>query len=432
MKMKIFFVLLFATLLSHARAQNLPTYFPPNFGNWENVTPESLGWCTNSLDSLSNFLDSTHTKAFILLHHGKIVVENYYGTFTQDSLWYWASAGKSLTSFLVGKAQEEGFLSIDNPTNSYIGTGFTSCTPEQENNITVRHQLTMTTGLDDNVPDNHCFTPECLLYLADPGTRWAYHNAPYTLLDSVLESTTGMTYNAYTYSRVGSQIGMYGLWITLDNDHVYFSKAREFARFGLLMQNHANWNGNQILNDAAYYNAMITPSNTLNESYGYLWWLNGQTSFMLPQSQFVFPGKLLQHAPNDVYAALGKNGQIINVCPSRDIVFIRMGNIPNSTFVPNYYNDDIWKFLNNALCDQVTEHTVLPTSLFPNPVTANRLNIQAAGNFSYLIYDMLGQKLMTGTGINSKQLDTSSLPSGIYLAKISSQGKTETLRFEVR
>jgi hypothetical protein len=109
-----------------------------------------------------------------------------------------------------------------------------------------------------------------------------------------------------------------------------------------------------------------------------------------------------------------------------------MGNIPNSSFVPNYYNDDIWKFLNNALCDQVTEHTVLPTSLFPNPVTANRLTIKAEGNFSYVVYDLLGQKLLSGTGTNTKQLDTSNLRSGIYLAKIASQGKTETLRFEVR
>ena len=431
MKIRILFLFIVVFSFSKTRAQNLPTYFPPNFGNWESVTPESLGWCSTSLDSLNNFLDSTHTKAFILLHHGKIVAEYYYDTFTQDSLWYWASAGKSLTAMLIGKAQEEGLLSITDSTNHYLGAGFTSCTSQQENAITIRHQLTMTTGLNDGVPDNTCTDPACLTYLADPGTRWAYHNAPYTLLDSVMEVATGMTYNAYTYTRIGSQIGMYGLWLTINNDHVYFSKPREFARYGLLMQNHANWNGNQILNDDDYYNAMITPSNTLNNSYGYLWWLNGQSSFMLPQSQFVFPGKLLQHAPDDVYAALGKNGQIINVCPSQDLVFIRMGDIPNSSFVPNYYNDDIWKFLNNALCDQVTEHSVLPTSLFPNPVTANRLTMQAEGNFSYVVFDLLGQKLLSGTGITTKQIDPSNLRSGIYLAKISSHGKTETLRFEV-
>jgi len=40
---------------------------------------------------------------------GKIVLEKYFGTFTKDSLWYWASAGKTLTAFLVGKAQDEKF-----------------------------------------------------------------------------------------------------------------------------------------------------------------------------------------------------------------------------------------------------------------------------------------------------------------------------------
>ncbi|MEZ5069123.1 MAG: hypothetical protein R2847_11860 [Bacteroidia bacterium] len=38
----------------------------------------------------------------------------------------------------------------------------------------------MTSGLDDGVPDNHCTYDSCLVYLADAGTRWAYHNAPYT------------------------------------------------------------------------------------------------------------------------------------------------------------------------------------------------------------------------------------------------------------
>ncbi len=41
----------------------------------------------------------------------------------------------------------------------------------------------MTTGLDDGVPDVDCMLPSCMIYKADAGTRWAYHNAPYTILD---------------------------------------------------------------------------------------------------------------------------------------------------------------------------------------------------------------------------------------------------------
>lgn len=132
-----------------------------------------------------------NSKAFLVLKDGRIVIEHYFGTFTQDSLWYWASAGKSLTAFLVGKAQEEGFLDINDPSSDYLGAGWTSCTPLQEGAITVRNQLTMTTGLDDGTGDTDCTDPACLQYLARPGTRWAYHNAPYTMLDGVISMRPG-------------------------------------------------------------------------------------------------------------------------------------------------------------------------------------------------------------------------------------------------
>ncbi|MFN6037147.1 MAG: serine hydrolase, partial [Bacteroidota bacterium] len=88
-------------------------YFPPTTGsNWDTLSSQNLGWCQNKIDSLYNFLDTSNTKAFILLKDGKIVMEKYFGNHTANTLWYWASAGKSLTSFMVGIAQQEGYLSI--------------------------------------------------------------------------------------------------------------------------------------------------------------------------------------------------------------------------------------------------------------------------------------------------------------------------------
>ena len=174
-----------------AHSQNL--YFPPVNNNlpWDTLSPQSLGWCTDKTDSLFQYLQEENSKAFIVLKDGKIVIEKYFGSFTQDSIWYWASAGKTLTSFLIGKAQEDGILSLADSSSRFLGTGWTSETPEKERKITIRNQLTMTTGLKDNVPDNHCTIDTCLQYLADAGNRWAYHNAPYTLLEKVLTNASG-------------------------------------------------------------------------------------------------------------------------------------------------------------------------------------------------------------------------------------------------
>jgi len=271
------------------QAQSL--YFPPinNNAPWETISPSSLGWCTDEIDSLYAFLEVENSKGFIVLKDGKIVLEKYFDSFTQDSLWYWASAGKTLTAFLVGKAQEENYLSIDDPSSMYLGEGWTNCTVEQEDQITIRHQITMTSGLNDGVPDNHCIIDTCLICLADPGTRWAYHNAPYTLLEQVLEVSTGQGINIYTQSKLGSKTGIYGAWFTIDNDNVFFSKVRSMARFGLLAQNEFIWNQDTLLADTAYVHQMTNTSQSLNLSYGYLWWLNGKESFRLPTLQFEFP-----------------------------------------------------------------------------------------------------------------------------------------------
>lgn len=411
-----FIVLLFST---NARSQSL--YFPPITGNtWDTISPLSLNWCQDRIDSLYTYLDTNNTKAFILLKDGKIVLEKYFGTQTQSSVWQWASAGKTLTSFLVGIAQQEGHLSITDTTSKYLGQGWTSCTPAQEEKITIRNQLTMTTGLDDGVPDNHCTLDSCLLYLADAGTRWAYHNAPYTLLDNVINNATGFTMNAYATQKLKTPIGMTGAFVPINYDNVYFSNARSMARFGLLILNNGNWDGNQIMTDTAYFNQMINTSQMLNKSYGYLWWLNGKASYMLPQLQLVIPGYLCPHAPADMIAALGKDGQFINVIPSMNMVWIRMGESPDSLPVPYLMDDVIWQYINNLTCGGPTglsEQTMIDNSvsLYPNP-TGNELNINSNKLFNKVeILNMQGQVIrLLNTDNRVVTLSVSELPKGFY------------------
>ena len=234
--MKKIIVILFVLLSVRLSAQNL--YFPPNTGNtWDTLAPQSLGYCQASIDSLYNFLERNNTKAFILLKGGKIVLEKYFGLHTQNTPWQWASAGKTITSMMVGVAQQEGFLSINDTTSKYIGKGWTNCSVLQEDKITIRNQLSMTSGLDDGVTDPYCTIDTCLIFKANAGTRWAYHNAPYTLLDSVIESATGQSLNTYTSLKLKNPTGMTGAFLSIGFNNTYYSTARSMARFGLLILN---------------------------------------------------------------------------------------------------------------------------------------------------------------------------------------------------
>lgn len=88
------------------------------------------------------------------------------------------------------------------------------------------------------------------------------------------------------------------------------------ARFGLLIQNKCIWNNDTLLYDSAYLNQMVNTSQNINLSYGYLWWLNGKASYMVPTLQTKFKVSYVPNAPFDMYAGIGKNGQLVCISPS--------------------------------------------------------------------------------------------------------------------
>ena len=94
-------------------------YFPPSEeGEWATTPYEELNWCEDNITSLYNYLENEQTKSFIILKEGRIVLEKYFGSYTQDSLWFWFSAGKSLMATLTGITQQNGSLNIENPTSN--------------------------------------------------------------------------------------------------------------------------------------------------------------------------------------------------------------------------------------------------------------------------------------------------------------------------
>lgn len=323
-------------------------YFPPVSGTaWETRTPAQLGWDETQIQPLLDFLEQKHSKGFMVLVNGRIVMENYFNGHSVTSPWYWASAGKTLTSTAVGIAQQQGFLNINDAVSDYLGVGWTSLTPAQEHAITIRHLLTMTSGLDD-VANGDCTTPDCLTYLAPAGTRWAYDNV-YVVLQNVVAASSGQTWDAFFNANIKNKIGMTGLWTQLDALSVYYSTTRSMARFGLLALNSGKWESQQVIPEA-YFNDATHTSQNINKSYGYLWWINGESSYHLPQTQVEFPGSVIPSGPDDMFMALGKNDQKIYVVPSKKMVIVRMGDAADeSNWASSGFDAALWTKINAVI-----------------------------------------------------------------------------------
>jgi len=325
-------------------------YFPPiGSSDWETTSIDDLGWNSNAVDPLLNFLEGTDTRTFIILHKGKIVIEHYINGATANTSLPWFSAGKTLTAFIAGVAQEEGYLQLGDSSSDYLGVGWSSLTESDESAITVYHHLSMTSGLDYTT-NLFCTDPECLQYLNPPGTYWYYHNAPYTLLQPLISSAIEDSFDTYFNSKLKNPIGMQGSWVSSGFNRFFFSNARSMARFGLLCLNEGVWDNNIILKDPEYFTEMVSSSQHANKAYGYLWWLNGKTSYRLPQSTTEFDGPLISNAPEDLIAGLGANDQKLYVVPSRELVIIRQGNSANaSTLAVSNYDNELWAYISELI-----------------------------------------------------------------------------------
>ena len=437
--MKKTITLIFAIILftSSVKAQSL--YFPPTTGNvWDSILPSNLNYCQARIDSLYNYLQAKDSKSFILLKDGKRVLEKYFGTYTKDSLWYWASASKSLASFITGIAQQKGYININNLASQYLGTGWTSAPLAKENLITVKHLITMTSGLDD-APPSPCTNEDtdkvCLNYLADAGTRWAYHTGAYRKVQDVVSNAVGTNYNLITNNWIGNK--NWYEW-RLVSAGVLFSKARDMARFGLLNLNKGIWNTDTLMKDTAYFRAMTNTSQNLNLAYGYLWWLNGKSSGMAPGYQVVFPGPLMSNAPNDMFAALGKNDQKIYVVPSQNLVVVRQGNTAGGfSLAASAFDNVLWDYINKLDCSVTPiQDSYMQTSykLYPNPVTDVLTIENPSATISKIrIVDVLGNVIYesrTNSETSSIHLNFSSFSKALYFVEIENANKT-CLRYKI-
>ncbi|MDO8391646.1 MAG: serine hydrolase [Actinomycetota bacterium] len=287
-------------------------YVPPPTGEWDTTTAGAAGFSEAGLAEVVQLVADSNSTTFTILHQGLLVAEQYWAGATADTTRDVASVQKSFTSTLIGLARDRGLLSLDDPVSNYLEPGWTNARPAEEGAITVRHLLTMTSGLDERT----------LQASRTPGAAWEYNTVAYQKLRHVLEVAADTDINSLTGEWLFDAIG-------IDNPSAWAPRpigapdavgsalwglnlrAREMARFGLFAMRNGNWGGTQIT-DPGWFAEAWTPIPQARD-YGYLWWLLGK-------------GHLGRGGGvDDLVAALGAQDQKIYVIPSLDLVVTRQG-----------------------------------------------------------------------------------------------------------
>jgi CubicO group peptidase (beta-lactamase class C family) len=282
------------------------------------------------------------THAVVVVHGGKVVAERYQGQLEhfdrapeavtlQTPLLSWSMA-KSMLHAVVGILVGDGQLDIDAPA----GVPEWSSTDDDRQTITLRHLLAMRDGLDfveDYVDERISDVIEMLFgagqddvahfaagrpLAAPPGERFNYSSGTSNIVSAIVARTvgTGQKYAQFLSERLFSRIGMHsatpefdaaGTWVA--SSYVRAS-ARDFARFGLLYLRDGVWDGTRLLPEGwVDYGRTIESIDSVDGPYGAHWWgVSGDTV--------------------GTFRASGYNGQSIIVCPSYDLVVVRLGKTP--------------------------------------------------------------------------------------------------------
>jgi CubicO group peptidase (beta-lactamase class C family) len=331
-------------------------YFPPANGPWAHVDPASVGWDLNALDAALDYAHSAHSSSVVILLNGRILAEREWdvdgparyarlrvgktsdGRVIEDV----ASAQKSLVAFLAGVAEGRHQLDLAAPVDRYLGAGWSKADRAAESAITVRHLMTMTSGLNDS-----------LTYLQHAGDSWRYNTGAYSRMIGVIEKAVGTHIQTFTHDVLTGPTGMIdSRWLprpwSAGNDAAnsigLATTGRDLARFGLLVLARGKWDGKDLLQNPNYLGQMLTPSQDLNPSYGLLWWLNGQRRFQLAGATASQPGSLIPSAPGDLVAAQGALDRKCYVVPSLGLVVTRLGDQTGEAF-----NNEFWKLLMKAV-----------------------------------------------------------------------------------
>lgn len=301
-----------------ARAQGTPPAAPAAADDWAVADPAALRMDMAALAAHRRLCVESGADACVVVHRGSLVDE-WYGPRYAEPIGAMSST-KSVTGLLAGMLVGDGKLSPDHPVSRYI--------PEWraggEGGVTVRHLLTMTSGLPDfppearevgSVTDKEAFALGLGL-VARPGAAWAYSNDGAFLLSPLLDRAAGEPIEDYARRRLFEPVGMRNTRL-----HVYpkgqawthadmQTTARDLARVGQLMLNGGRWGGVQIVPEA-WVRESTRPSQQHNPRYGLLWWL--------------VPGG---------YAAFGYLDTNVYVFPERDLVVVRMQSKPVPAAAP--------------------------------------------------------------------------------------------------
>ena len=310
---------------------------------------------------LADFLDSSYTDGFLVAHKGRVVSESYFNNMQADTPHLSQSVAKSLVGALTGILHHLGLIDLQAPIAEYV--------PELKHcgyrDARVAQVLDMTSGIRFNEDYNH---PDSDIRRIDIASGWRpapesgscptirdiiltlpkirphgqvfeYKSIETDVVAWALERAANDSLANLVSELIWKKIGAaHDAYFTVDRaltaqaDGGFNATLRDYARFGMMMQNDGRSGSTQVLpsawiersanGDSSVYGAPYTDTCPLG-AYRDFWWLNNIT-----QGDFM---------------ARGVFGQMIYVDRKAELTIVKLSTWPDY-LIRNFTRDSLSAF----------------------------------------------------------------------------------------
>jgi CubicO group peptidase (beta-lactamase class C family) len=338
-----------------------PYQSPPATGDgWSTASLSEVGMDIKPINELLSLLSKPNNydiNGLLVVKDGKLVFENYYPgdellftdelsftrkVFDRDTKHCLASSTKSITSILFGIAVDQGKITNIDESMFASFPEYASLNNILKGRITLRHMLTMTSGLawdESTYPftDSRnnlvqmALSPDPVQYMLEkhvvskPGETWFYNSGTTNLLGAVLNRKTGIPMAKYAAENLFKPLGITDyLWQSFPNapdmaiaSSLLYLRPRDMAKVGQLFLQQGMWNGKQVVS-AGWVKASTDASIPVpidygpgfqNTGYGYQWWRGTFTK-----------------GNTEAFYSAGFGGQFIFIMPSINTVIVMTGS----------------------------------------------------------------------------------------------------------
>ncbi|OEJ99825.1 serine hydrolase domain-containing protein [Roseivirga misakiensis] len=321
---------------------------------------EEVGFNRDSMDVLINDIynfDNGDFTGLVIIKDHKLVTEWHFNTFWRKQILDIRSAGKSITSLLLGVAMEEGLVqSIDQDVYSFFPKEKYPNIHEDYKKIKISHLLNMASGLDADTDRgetpghavNWSGKEEWVQYILGvplankPGEKWVYADINAAVIGAIIEETSGMSLRDFANKHVFKPMGIKQFfWFTNEANQTVaagtlYISTLDFAKLGVLVANNGQWADKQIV-QSEYVEKLIASRDfdltdywALTDAYGMLWYKKSRT---------------INGRKFDYLWASGRGGNQLIVLPKENMVIA----LTSTAYGPRYGHPRAYRVLGKVL-----------------------------------------------------------------------------------